>query len=126
MKRTKHLCKITLVAILSALVLSSCVAPKQNTYYWGEYESIIYKMYAEAGSVEADIQIEKLNTDIAEANTYGKKIPPGIYAHLGFMYASIGSSDLAIDAFTQEKALFPESTKFIDGMINRAFKGNKS
>jgi hypothetical protein len=34
--------------------------------------------------------------------------------------------ELAKDAFTQEKELFPESAKFIDGMMNRAFNKDKS
>ena len=83
-------------------------------------------MYTEAGTAEPNIQIERLEADIIEANAYGLKVSPGLYAHLGFMYASIGNTDLAIDAFTQEKTLFPESAKFIDGMMSRAFKGNKS
>lgn len=112
--------------ITAAFLLAGCVKRNPDMYYWGEYETLIYKMYTESGSVEADVQIDKLKTGILEAENSGKKVPPGVFAHLGFMYAEKGNIDLAVDAFNQEKALFPESEKFIDGMMKRAFKGRKS
>ena len=116
---------ILLLSALSISLFSGCTA-KPTMYYWGEYESLIYKMYIEPGTAEPDVQIEKLTTDILRAKELGKKTPPGIHAHLGFMYAAAGNSALAKDAFAQEKALFPESAKFIDGMMARAFKEGKS
>jgi hypothetical protein len=113
------------LTIICASFLSGC-ATKPNMYYWGEYEGLIYSMYIEPGTAEPDVQIEKLKNDIQHAQEQSKKTPPGIYAHLGFMYAADGNMALAKDAFIQEKALFPESAKFIDGMMARAFKGDKS
>ena len=96
-------------------------------YYWGNYESLLYSMYIEAGSAEADVQIEKLTNDIKESeNRSTESVPPGIYAHLGFMYASLGKVDLAVESFNREKSLFPESSRFIDGMMNRALARGKS
>lgn len=125
MKLIKNNSKILLLCIFSTLLISGC-AQNKSMYYWGSYESLIYSMYVEAGTAEPDVQIEKLNKDIQRTVERGGKTPPGVYAHLGFMYAVAGNSELAKDAFNQEKALFPESAHFIDGMMSRAFKENKS
>lgn len=124
--KTEQIIKFFIAGVVSALVMTGCANRQPNMYYWGEYETLIYNMYIEEGTAEADVQIEKLTTDIGKARDAGKKVPPGVYAHLGFMYASKGNVNLAVDAFNQEKALFPESAKFIDGMMDRAFKGRKS
>lgn len=125
MNTAKNKSAILLLAALSITLLSGCVK-KPTMYYWGEYESLIYSMYIEPGTAEPDVQIEKLKNDIQLAERTGKKTPPGIHAHLGFMYAAAGNSALAKDSFAHEKALFPESAKFIDGMMARAFKEDKS
>lgn len=116
---------ILFLAVLSSSLLSGCMS-QPTMYYWGEYEGLIYSMYTEPGTAEPKVQIEKLTTDIQQAKDSGKKTPPGVHAHLGFMYAAEGNSKLAKEAFAQEKAMFPESSKFIDGMMKRALKREKS
>lgn len=110
--------QVMLLAIV-ALTASGC-ATKSDHYYWGSYESLIYDMYVNPGSADASTQIEKLNTDISKANGLGKPVPPGVYAHLGFMYAIANQPDKAEEAFNMEKANYPESAVLIDGMMSRA------
>ena len=126
MSNYKNISRVILTGFVLTLFLSGCVKNTPDMYHWGEYESLIYQMYVEAGSAEADVQIEKLKNDILQTRSENGRTPPGVYAHLGFMYASVGKVNLAVDAFNQEKALFPESAKFINGMMKRAFKGSKS
>ena len=125
MKHSRTKLNILFLCALSTLVASGC-SQKPSMYYWGEYEGLVYKMYIEPGNAEPDVQIEKLKNDIQHAQNQGKKTPPGIYAHLGFMYATVGNNQLAIESFSQEKTLFPESVKFLDGMMKRALKEGKS
>jgi len=116
-----------LLTIVISVVLSAC-ANNKSIYHWGQYESLLYKSYHVPGEGTPDIQIVQLEQDIEKAKSLGKKTPPGLYAHLGFMYASVGNSSLAMEALEMEKSLFPESTVLIDGMINRSLKnaeGNK-
>lgn len=126
MTRDKNTLNVVLTCSVLVLLLSGCPKKQPDMYYWGEYETLIYRMYVETESANADVQIEKIIEDIKAAQKEGGKTPPGVYAHLGFMYAISGKGDLAIDAFTEEKTLFPESAKFIDGMMARAVKGGRS
>lgn len=111
-------------AVIGVVLLAGAgCATKQDHYHWGQYESLIYAMYLHPGEADANTQIAKLSADIGEANSLGKPVPPGVYAHLGYMYAIAGQPDKAEDAFHQEKALYPESAVLLDGMMQRARRG---
>ena len=111
--------------ILAALASGCVTAPKEH-YYWGNYQTLILAMYVEPGSVDSFTQIEKLTEDLQQAEGNGQAPPPGLYAHLGMMYAINGNQSLAEDAFQQERDLFPEAAVFIDGMMARALSRNEA
>lgn len=112
-----------IIALCCALLFSGCAA--KSKYYWGNYETVIYNNHITPEKATADVQIEQLNSDIQRAQDKGKLVPPGLYAHLGTMYASTGNNALAIEALEHEKQAFPESAVMVDGMINRLKKNNK-
>lgn len=108
--------------IFSLWLLSGCAKPANEMYYWGEYEQLIHDMYVEPGKADAVMQIEKLTADIQKAESEGKQVPPGLYAHLGLMYISQGKAAQGEAALLEEKKLYPESTVFIQGLIERKSK----
>ncbi|CAB5502013.1 hypothetical protein AZO1586I_1525 [Bathymodiolus thermophilus thioautotrophic gill symbiont] len=110
--------KYLIVLSINAVLLSGCVS-NNSLYYWGEYESVVRQSYVDPGSMDVQTQIEKLNVDLQKTEASGKKIAPGIYAHLGVLYAEQGKREQSRAAFLQEKSLFPESSILIDGMLNR-------
>mgnify|MGYP006079235553 FL=1 len=110
---------LLLVAVLS----TGCVTP-QTQYHWGEYESLLYQMYANPSEATPELQIQQLTQDKQEAEAAGKPIAPGINAHMGMMHAAMGNLEAAIAAFEEEKLRYPESKQFMDDMIDRA-KGGK-
>ncbi len=113
-KKTWHV-----LALVSMVLMAGC-ATRPDIYYWGEYEQLIYDAYMEPGSADTATQIEKLTADIQEAAATGKRVPPGIHAHLGFLYAMEGKDSQSKAEFKQEEALYPESIPLIEGMLNRA------
>ena len=78
---------------------------------------MVYAMYATPDNATADIQIIKLEEDIQKARSENQKLPPGFYAHLGYLYFQQGNTKLAKRAFETEKAAFPESAVLMDRMI---------
>ncbi len=110
--------KYSIVPFVGVLLLSGCA--NQEMYYWGSYESIVRQSYVEPGSMDAQTQIETLTSDLQQAEANGKKVPPGIYAHLGVLYAEQGKHSHSKEALVQEKILFPEASILVDGMLNRA------
>ena len=107
--------------IVGANFLSGCVTQPEPYYYWGQYEQVVREIYVAPGNADPLQQIEKLSKDLQEAQNNGKPVPPGVYAHLGFVYSIQGEINSSITAFEKEKQLYPESTVFIDGMMQRAF-----
>ena len=105
----------------AASILASGVGCTTPTpiYRWGVYEDLIYNMYAKPGEADPSTQLAQLNADIARTHGQGQRVPPGVHAHLGFLYYTQGQVDLAYQAFSTEKELFPESTTFVDGLLAR-------
>ncbi len=107
------------LAVASMVVMAGC-ATNKNIYYWGAYEQLIHDAYMKPGSADTATQIEKLTADIQKAAATGTRVPPGIYVHLGFLYALEGKDSQSLAAFRQEQTLYPESSILIEGMLNRA------
>ena len=103
----------------AAAILASGCAGKPEIYRWGVYEDLVYEMYAEPGTADPDTQVAKLSEDITRTQSEGKRVPPGVHAHLGYMYYLTGNADAAVAEFATERELFPESAVFIDGIFLR-------
>ena len=113
MKTWRRVC----LGLVVAASLSACAAP--GLYHWGRYEDAIFDLYIEPGSVSTSDEIALLEADIEQAMASGKVVPPGLHAHLAYLYVLEGNHPTALVHFQTEKAKFPESERFIDGMIER-------
>jgi hypothetical protein len=107
--------KSVLLAAAAAALFVGCKSP--DIYYWGNYENVIYGMYAHPDKVPPDAQILKLEQDEHKAVSANKPLPPGFHAHLGYAYVAVGKADLAQKEFEAEKAAFPESAVFMDRLL---------
>ncbi len=114
----------TIAGLSLVLLLVGC-ANNQTMYHWGNYEQLVYDMYKNPGEATPDQQLDTLRKDIEIAASKGKPVPPGVYAHMGMLYASIGDSEQAKQALNEELAHYPESAIFVDGMLNRLEKGKQ-
>jgi hypothetical protein len=114
-----------IIASLSLVLLLSGCANNQTMYHWGNYENLVYEMYKNPGKATPDQQLNILRKDIEIAASKGKAVPPGVYAHMGMLYASIGDSEQARQSLNEELACYPESAIFVDGMLNRLEKGKQ-
>jgi hypothetical protein len=115
------LTKSTTLLLLS-VVFISCTGSPKSLYYWGEYEDSIYDIYLEPGKSSLTDEILRLEEQVQQAANHGKPVPPGLHAHLGYLYANDGDYNTAVIHFKREKEKFPESADFIDGMLKRMKK----
>ena len=107
------------VLTLSGCLLGASACAPQTLYRWGSYEQLVYDMYANPGKADPATQIAKLSADVEQTKAAGKNVPPGVHAHLGYLYYTQGQVAEAAEELTLEKQLFPESTVFVDGMLAR-------
>jgi hypothetical protein len=107
-----------LVAAGIVVAVTGCAKP-QPIYRWGIYETLIYESYTTADGSIPGTHSARLSEDIARTQAEGRRVPPGVHAHLGFLYYSQGEIDAARAQFISEKELFPESSTFMDGILAR-------
>lgn len=110
---------VALALGVSSTVLIGCVTPEPPLYRWGEYENIIYQSYRAPGESDPVNDAVKLSEDMARTEAEGMAVPPGARVHLGYLYFTQGNVDQARALFEQEREVFPESTVFIDGLLER-------
>ena len=110
----KALALLGTVAALGA----ACAKP-EPIYRWGNYEALVYESYANPGAIDPVTGAQLLAQDIERTSAEGKRVPPGVHAYLGYLYYSQGNLDFAREQFVLEKRLYPESTTFMDGILDK-------
>ena len=113
--------KTILLMIVSTLFLiSGCNSQPKPLYNYGNYSDSYYA-FKKAYSTESALALQKsieYTIDNASQSRSGR-VPPGMYANLGYIYLKAGKSDIAIENFTKEKSIYPESAHFMDRMIQK-------
>ena len=107
---------LTLAAML--LLLTACANHAEKKYEWGSYEQSLYSYYKNPAN--PDELILSLQTTIKTAEATNKKVPPGLYAELGYLLMVQGKQQEAIANFENEKRRWPESTNLMDRMTKLA------
>lgn len=109
--------KCRTAALLLVALAASCA--QRRHYYWGSYDESIAAIYATGTGFDVAAHVDQLAREVEEAEHRGERIGPGIRAHLGFLCIEAGNSARGVTFLEAEKAAFPESATFIDGMLTR-------
>ena len=107
--------------LLGSALLAGCNSQKP-LYQWESYQPQVYS-YLKGDAKEE--QITALERDLEKIKAKNGAVPPGYHAQLGLLYSSLGKDDQMIQQFRTEKALFPESTAYMDFLMKNASKGAK-
>jgi len=106
--------RVFLLAVLAGWA-GGCASP--TIYSWGHYEDMIYVSYSSPDKATPELQVQQLEADYQKARSANKPVPPGLHAHLGYLYYQLGKLDQAQLEFQTEKSLFPESAIFMDRLL---------
>lgn len=102
--------------IVLAVFLSGC-AP-QRMYYWGDYSKSLYQTKKNPSDQSILTHQQSLENILEESKKNNLRVPPGVYAELGYVYFRQTQKNLAIQNFNMEKKLYPESALLMDRLIN--------
>ncbi|GFO70046.1 lipoprotein [Geomonas limicola] len=109
-----------LALALAALSLAGCAT--KPVYYYGNYTRSQLDYVREPNEETLKQRFEVLDDIIANSkdkSTSGR-VPPGIFADYGYLLALNGKNAEAVAKFKQERELYPESSVFVEYMINKA------
>ncbi|WP_035468300.1 DUF4810 domain-containing protein [Trinickia symbiotica] len=102
----------------AAMLLAGCAANNPPLYQWTGYQPAVYDYLK--GEKSPQEQIDSLEKALQEIRAKGNMPPPGFHAQLGMLYASVGNDTQAMQEFTAEKQLFPESSTYMDFLTKKS------
>jgi hypothetical protein len=100
-------------ALLAALAsLTACATP--TGFYWGGYDQALYQYSRKPEAREAYAKALQAAIDQGRLQN---RLAPGLQAELGFVRLEQGDAQAAIALFRAEAQSFPESTRFMNRVI---------
>jgi hypothetical protein len=111
-------CFLFIIVVATITFIGGCA--QNGLYYFGDYSQTLYKLEKnqdEESLVNHQQELEKI---IAESESRTLKIPPGIYAELGYINLKANNTKQALEYFDKEAKLYPESKYFMERLINSA------
>lgn len=109
-----------LLSMSAVLLLSACSGGPKPLYNYGDYSEDYYgakKNMSEESALKLQQSIEYSIENASESSS--RRVAPGMYANLGYIYLKSGKNLEAISYFEKEKSLYPESAHFMDRMIKK-------
>ncbi len=110
-----------LAVVVVVATLSGCQTTKP-LYHYGDYQDAVYAHFKNEDSSVTE-QIAALEKTIAKSSAKNLPVGPGLNAHLGYLYIETGQMETGVAYLRKEKALYPESTQFIDFLLKNAKAG---
>ncbi|MDH3354572.1 MAG: DUF4810 domain-containing protein [Chromatiales bacterium] len=111
--------KILLIAI-TLTILSGCgTNVSKSKLYWGSYSNTLYKTRTDPGAETTQLHLKELESIVNKSKEMGLRVPPGIYAEIGFIHMSKNEAKKASVFFELESKEYPESKKFISTLMTK-------
>ncbi len=111
--------KTVFIVVFITIFLAGCQTTKPM-YEYENYSESFYSMKKEGGAETAADWKTSLEGIIAKSEVKAVRVPPGVYANLGYIHLKANNSESAIAFFEQEKQIYPEAAKFMDNLIKKA------
>lgn len=109
----------TFLALLASAWLAGCESTP-DLYAWGSYQQSVQRVAGPADAFDLQAEIARLTADMKQIADQQQRLPPGFALHLAYLHLLQGDRSRASALMSLEKAAFPESTHFIDGVMTRA------
>ncbi len=108
-----------LALVIAVLVSTGCAQVSQGGYYWGQYSESYFALVKDRNQETVMQRITALEEIVSESASRDIRVPPGIHAELGMVYAEVGREEESLGQFETEVAIYPESKPFIERLVSR-------
>ena len=109
--------RIVAVTVL-AVWLAGCAQTSAPLYMWETFPRQQY-VYLLREGISPEQQIKEIEAHAEKARAANAQLPPGLRAHLGMLYLSVGNPGRAMELWNAEKTAFPEATPYMDQLLKR-------
>jgi hypothetical protein len=109
--------RVVAVVVL-ATWLAGCAQTSAPLYMWETFPRQQY-VYLLREGVSPEQQIREIEAHAEKARAANAQLPPGLRAHLGMLYLSVGNPGRAVELWNAEKIAFPEATPYMDQLLKR-------
>ncbi len=104
---------------MMGFLISGC-STKKPMYEYANYSETYYQLKQNGDAQSNANWKSSLEEVIEKSNARAIRVPPGIYANLGYLYLKVNDTEKAISFFKAEKDLYPEASVFMDNLIKKA------
>lgn len=104
-----------IAAGLGMIVIAGCSSAE--LYYWGTYETAVLRSAADEFAIDPTSEIATLEKTVQDAERRRKVLPPGLRAHLGWLYFRAGDGARARVLFEEEMDNYPQATVLMTRLI---------
>jgi hypothetical protein len=114
--------KFYLLVLSLSILAFGCAQPKM--YYWGDYSKSLYSYRKTPNDENLLKHKQVLESIIDESQKANLRVPPGVYAELGYFYFRENKDKEALKYFDLEEKLYPESKIFME-RLSQAVKARE-
>ena len=113
------------VLFFMILFFSGC-ASQTLEYYWDDYSNSMFAYRLDPSEENIERHRYVLEIIIEESEKKHMRVPPGVYAELGFIRLQDDEIESAVNYFQLEKQTYPESTVLMQRLIQIAQAAQKT
>ena len=110
-----------LIALVITVLFIGC--KPESLFFWGNYSKTLYSYKKDPNDKTLAEHKKSLNEIISQSTLKRKRIPPGVYAELGYILLKEGKEQEGMECMNKEITLFPESQIFIEKLRAEFQKG---
>jgi hypothetical protein len=111
------------LVILSLMLVSGCTTTSHGGYYWGNYSNAYYEWLKAPSPETLAERKESLEDIINTSREKGLRVPPGVQAELGKIYAEQNNPEMASSMLSAEMETYPESAIFLKRLLEQSQGG---
>jgi hypothetical protein len=109
-------------SVLFIVLFTGCVKEEPPIYIWNDYANSSFDYVKRSHEKEVFIKhLDEVGKIITDSELKKQRVPPGIYAEYGKLLIENDKKDEAMKYFSLEKQTYPESSIFIDKLIERLY-----
>jgi len=108
-----------IAVVFVSVGLVGCATNNQRLYDYGDYSSTLYSLSKNQNEETLAEHKSALEQIITSSKEHTRKVPPGIYAELGYIYQKENNKKEAVKLYKLESDLYPESQYLMARLIKQ-------